>query len=380
MNAVAVLIIACPCALGLATPMSIMVAMGKGASLGVLFRHAEAIETLRTIDTLVVDKTGTLTEGRPRLASVVVASDGTALSGERALDEATLLRLAASLERASEHALAAAIVRGAEERGVALAEARAFAAIAGKGVRGTVDGRSVALGNRALMQEVGADFASLAEGAESMRAEGQTVMFVALDGRAAGLIAVADPIKESAPEAVRALHAEKIRIVMLTGDNRTTAEAVARRLGIDEVIAEVLPDQKAAVVKRLQSEGRVVAMAGDGINDAPALAQANVGIAMGTGTDIAMESAIHHARARRPPRHRARAPPLARHDVEHQTEPLLRVLLQRPRRPDRRRRALPVLRPAPKPDDRCGRDELQLRLGHRERATPAAREDLSGGD
>jgi P-type Cu+ transporter len=290
-NAVAVLIIACPCALGLATPMSIMVAMGKGASLGVLFRNAEAIETLRRIDTLVVDKTGTLTEGRPRLASVVVASDGIAPPGERALDEATLLGFAASLERASEHALAAAIVRGAEERGVALGEAHAFAAIAGKGVRGTVDRRSIALGNRALMQEVGADIASLAERADSMRAEGQTVMFVALDGRAAGIVAVADPIKESAVEAVRALHAEKIRIVMLTGDNRTTAEAVARRLGIDEVIAEVLPDQKAEVVKRLQSEGRVVAMAGDGINDAPALAQAHVGIAMGTGTDIAMESA-----------------------------------------------------------------------------------------
>jgi Cu+-exporting ATPase len=207
------------------------------------------------------------------------------------LDADDLLRLAASLERASEHALATAIVRGAEARGIALSDARDFEAIAGKGVRGTVDGRAVALGNRALMAEIGVDVSSLNEQAESLRADGQTAMFIAVDGRAAGLIAVADPIKPSAAEAIRALHAEKIRVVMLTGDNRTTAEAVARRLGIDEVIAEVLPDQKAAVVKRLQSEGRVVAMAGDGINDAPALAQANVGIAMGTGTDVAMESA-----------------------------------------------------------------------------------------
>jgi Cu+-exporting ATPase len=207
------------------------------------------------------------------------------------LDADDLLGLAASLERASEHALATAIVRSAEERGFALSNARDFEAIAGKGVRGTVDGRAVALGNRALMAEIGVDVSSLNEQAESLRADGQTAMFIAVDGRAAGLIAVADPIKPSAAEAIRALHAEKIRVVMLTGDNRTTAEAVARRLGIDEVIAEVLPDQKAAVVKRLQSEGRVVAMAGDGINDAPALAQANVGIAMGTGTDVAMESA-----------------------------------------------------------------------------------------
>jgi Cu+-exporting ATPase len=292
-NAVAVLIIACPCALGLATPMSIMVATGKGASLGVLFRNAEAIETLRAIDTLVVDKTGTLTEGRPRLVSVipVEARDAAASGSTTVLDADDLLRLAASLERASEHALATAIVRGAEARGIALSDARDFEAIAGKGVRGTVDGRAVALGNRVLMEESGADSSGFGARAESMRADGQTAMFIAVDGRIAGLIAVADPIKPSAAEAIRALHAEKIRVVMLTGDNRTTAEAVARGLGIDEVIAEVLPDQKAAVVKRLQSEGRVVAMAGDGINDAPALAQANVGIAMGTGTDVAMESA-----------------------------------------------------------------------------------------
>jgi Cu+-exporting ATPase len=221
----------------------------------------------------------------------VEARAGAASGSTTVLDADDLLRLAASLERASEHALATAIARGAEARGIALSDARDFEAIAGKGVRGNVDGRAVALGNRVLMEEIGADSSGFGARAESMRADGQTAMFIAVDGRIAGLIAVADPIKPSAAEAIRALHDEKIRVVMLTGDNRTTAEAVARRLGIDEVIAEVLPDQKAAVVKRLQSEGRVVAMAGDGINDAPALAQANVGIAMGTGTDVAMESA-----------------------------------------------------------------------------------------
>jgi Cu+-exporting ATPase len=282
LNAVAVLIIACPCALGLATPMSIMVATGRGASMGVLFRNAEAIEVLRQVDTLVVDKTGTLTEGRPRLVSVTPVAAG---------GEADLLRLAASLERGSEHPLAAAIVKGAAERDVALADAADFRSITGKGVTGKVDGRAVALGNRALLSELGIDPGPLPERAESLRGDGQTVMFVAVDGRAAGLVGVADPIKESTPEAIRTLHAEGVRIVMLTGDSRTTAQAVARRLDIDEVIAEVLPDQKVEVVKRLQAEGRVVAMAGDGINDAPALAQAQVGIAMGTGTDVAMESA-----------------------------------------------------------------------------------------
>ncbi len=280
-NAVAVLIIACPCALGLATPMSIMVATGKGATMGVLFRNAEAIEVMRKVDTLVVDKTGTLTEGRPRLVTVVPSG----------LDERTFLRLAASLERGSEHPLAEAIVRGAEQRGAELVEAKDFEGLTGKGVRGRVEGQVVALGNRALMADMGVELGASASQAESLRAEGQTVMFVAIDGTLAGLLGVADPIKESTPEAVTALHREGIRIVMLTGDSKTTAESVARTLGIDEVVAEVLPDQKVDAVKRFQAEGRIVAMAGDGINDAPALAQAQVGIAMGTGTDVAMESA-----------------------------------------------------------------------------------------
>jgi len=281
-NAVAVLIIACPCALGLATPMSIMVASGKGATAGVLFRNAEAIELLRTVDTLVVDKTGTLTSGKPTLVSVTPASGW---------DEPSLLRLAASLEQGSEHPLATAIVAGALQRGVRLATAEAFESLTGKGVHGRVDGRVVALGNRALLDEIGVAPGDLAARADELRRDGQTVMFVVVGGVAAGFIGVADPIKETTPEAIAALHAEGLRIVMLTGDNRTTAEAVARRLAIDEVIPEVLPDQKLAVVRRLQAEGRIVAMAGDGINDAPALAQAQVGIAMGTGTDVAMESA-----------------------------------------------------------------------------------------
>ena len=281
-NAVAVLIIACPCALGLATPMSIMVATGKGATMGVLFRNAEAIEVLRKVDTLVVDKTGTLTEGKPRLVSVTPA-DGMA--------EDQLLRYAATLERASEHPLAAAIVAGAHERGLPLGDATAFTSVTGKGVRGTVDGKWVALGNRAMMEEVGIDAAPLVERAETLRADGQTVMFVGVADRLAGLVGVADPIKASTPEAIRVLYAEGIRIVMMTGDSKTTAQAVAKQLGIDDVLVEVLPDQKADHVRRLQGEGRVVAMAGDGINDAPALALAQVGIAMGTGTDVAMESA-----------------------------------------------------------------------------------------
>jgi Cu+-exporting ATPase len=281
-NAVAVLIIACPCALGLATPMSIMVASGKGATMGVLFKSAEAIETLRQVDTLVVDKTGTLTLGKPRLQAVVP---------ERDIEEAELLRLTASLERGSEHPLAAAIVQGAEDRGLALVKAEDFRSITGKGVEGRVQGRIVALGNRALMESMGIPVETLASKAEGFRAEGQTAMFVAVDGKPGGLITVADPIKESTPEAIQELHADGLTLVMLTGDSRTTAEAVARKLGIDRVIAEVLPEQKAAAVKELQAEGRFVAMAGDGINDAPALAQAQVGIAMGTGTDVAMESA-----------------------------------------------------------------------------------------
>ncbi|MEO8381940.1 MAG: heavy metal translocating P-type ATPase [Acidobacteriota bacterium] len=281
-NAVAVLIIACPCALGLATPMSIMVAAGKGATAGVLFRNAEAIEVLRKVDTLVLDKTGTLTVGKPALSATE------ALSG---FDENELLRLAASVERASEHPLAAAIVAGAEARGLEVRAASSFASITGKGVRGVVEGREVALGNRALLGDLGVDASALVVRAEAMRAEGQTVMLVAVDGKPAGLIGVADPVKDTTAAAIRDLHAEGLRIVMLTGDSETTARAVATKLGIDEVIAEVLPEQKADVVARLQREGRIVAMAGDGINDAPALARADVGIAMGTGTDVAMEAA-----------------------------------------------------------------------------------------
>ena len=281
-NAVAVLIIACPCALGLATPMSIMVATGKGAQIGVLFKNAEAIEVLREIDTLVVDKTGTLTEGKPRLVTIAPAAGSSA---------AELLRLAGSLERGSEHPLAAAIVSGAGEHGLELAKAESFESVTGKGVKGMIDGHSVSLGNRALLEELGIDSGPLVEQAEKLRADGQTVMFVTIDGQAAGLLGVADPIKETTPEAIRQLHEQGIKIVMLTGDSRTTAEAVAAKLNLDEVVAEVLPNQKAEIVKQLQSKGHHVAMAGDGINDAPALAQAQVGIAMGTGTDVAMLSA-----------------------------------------------------------------------------------------
>jgi Cu+-exporting ATPase len=281
-NAVAVLIIACPCALGLATPMSIMTATGKGATFGVLFKDAEAIEVMREVDTLVVDKTGTLTEGRPRLVGVESVGK---------LAEPALLRLAATLERGSEHPLAAAIVEGAQARGVDLGKTTSFESITGKGVTGEVGGRRVALGNARLLESLGVDPGPLAERAEALRKEGQTVMFVNVDGEAAGIVAVADPIKETTRAAIDALHAEGVRIVMLTGDSETTARAVGDRLGLDEVVAGVLPDQKAETVKRLQGEGRVVGMAGDGINDAPALAQAQVGIAMGTGTDVAMESA-----------------------------------------------------------------------------------------
>jgi Cu+-exporting ATPase len=281
-NAVAVLIIACPCALGLATPMSIMVATGKGATMGILFKNAETIELLRKVDTLVIDKTGTLTEGKPKLVAVE------AVNG---FDQNKLLRLAASLERGSEHPLAAAIVGGAEERGIETAAVEGFQSITGKGVTGRIDGIDVALGNRKLLVDMGIDASALLTQAEAIEAKGQTVMFVAADGKPVGLLCVADPIKETTPEALSQLHAEGIRIVMMTGDNRATAEAVAKDLGIDEILAEVLPEEKAAKIKELQAQGRFVAMAGDGINDAPALAQAQVGIAMGTGTDVAMASA-----------------------------------------------------------------------------------------
>ena len=281
-NAVAVLIIACPCALGLATPMSVMVGTGRGAEAGVLIRHAEALETLEQVTTLVVDKTGTLTEGKPRLVTVSPANG---------VDEQQLLQMVASLENVSEHPLASAIVTGARERGVSLTTVSDFESITGQGVVGTVDRRTVGIGNLKLLESLSVSVGSMKAHADELRASGQTVMFVAIDGQAAGLIGVADPIKESAAEAIQALHADGIRVVMLTGDNRTTADAVARAVGIDDVKADVLPDQKAAVVKALQGKGERVAMAGDGINDAPALAQAHVGIAMGTGTDVAMESA-----------------------------------------------------------------------------------------
>ena len=282
LNAIAVLIIACPCALGLATPMSIMVGTGRGAQAGVLVKGAEALEVMEKVNTLVVDKTGTLTEGKPRLVGV------TAIGG---IAEGELLRLAASLERGSEHPLAAAIVAGAEEHGLVPGQAANFTSETGKGVTGIIDGRQVAVGNLALFPALGVELAPLAGHAEELRRDGQSVVLVAVDRTPAGLLAIADPVKQSAAGALRALREEAIRTVMLTGDSRTTAEAVGRKLGLDDIVAEVLPDQKAAVVRDLQSKGRVVAMAGDGINDAPALAQAGVGIAMGTGTDVAMQSA-----------------------------------------------------------------------------------------
>ncbi|HSE22900.1 MAG TPA: copper-translocating P-type ATPase [Pyrinomonadaceae bacterium] len=281
-NAVAVLIIACPCALGLATPMSIMVATGKGAQHGILFRNAEAIETMRKVDTLVVDKTGTLTEGKPKVVTISTTAD---------LDQTSLLRLVASLERGSEHPLAAAILEEADARQVQTVAVAEFQADTGKGLRGVIEGSHVALGNRRLLDDLGLSDSALSEDAEQLRKQGQTVIYVVVDQKVVGLLGIADPVKETTGEALDQISREGVRVVMLTGDSRTTATAVARTLHIDEVIAEVLPDQKVAEIKRLQSAGRIVAMAGDGINDAPALAQSDVGIAMGTGTDVAMKSA-----------------------------------------------------------------------------------------
>jgi Cu+-exporting ATPase len=282
LNAVAVLIIACPCALGLATPMAIMVGTGRGALAGILVKNAEALEILENVDTLVIDKTGTLTEGRPRVTSIMAAPNSSDLQ---------ILRIAATLERGSEHPLAAAILAALSERHLEPGTLADFHSRTGKGVTGDVDGKKSALGNRALFEDLEINLAEFDERAKSLEAEGQTVMFVSTNGKAAGIIGVADPVKASAPEAIERLHREGIRIVMLTGDSRATAENVARKLGIEEVHAGILPGDKAEIVKRLQSEGRIVAMAGDGVNDAPALTQANVGIAMATGTDIAMESA-----------------------------------------------------------------------------------------
>ncbi|MFT6632250.1 MAG: Cu+-exporting ATPase [Bacteriovoracaceae bacterium] len=281
-NSVAVLIIACPCALGLATPMSIMVATGRAATMGVLFKNAEAIEVMRKVDTLVVDKTGTLTEGKPKLVTI---------KPKNGLDEIDFLSFVASLEKGSEHPLAEAIVKGALEKKINFVDVSNFESVTGKGVKGLIDKKEVALGNKALMKDIGINLDSVVAEAESYRKEGQTVMFVAINDSYAGLIGVADPIKETSLEAIKALHKEGLELVMLTGDSKTTAEAVAKKLGIDKVIAEVLPEQKVEVVSNLQAEGKIVAMAGDGINDAPALAKAHVGVAMGTGTDVAMESA-----------------------------------------------------------------------------------------
>jgi Cu+-exporting ATPase len=281
-NAVAVLIIACPCALGLATPMSIMVGTGRGAELGVLFRNAEALEILQDVSTLLIDKTGTLTHGKPRLVTVAPRAP---------FGETDLLGHAASLERSSEHPLAGAILDGAAERRIALGPVSAFAASPGSGIRGDVGGRRVVIGNAAQLREAGVDVGDLVSDADDLRAQGQTVVFVGIDGAPAGLLGVADPVKATAAAAIAALHRDGIRIVMVSGDSQLTAEAVGRRVGIDAVVAEVLPEAKAGIVKRFQREGARVAMAGDGINDAPALAQADVGIALGTGTDVALESA-----------------------------------------------------------------------------------------
>jgi Cu+-exporting ATPase len=280
--AVSVLIIACPCALGLATPMSIMVGVGRGAQSGVLIKNAEALERFEKIDTLVVDKTGTLTEGKPRVTTIIA---------EAGMTEDELLRLAGSLERGSEHPLAAAIVAAAQEKGLGFTEAEDFDSPVGKGVTGIIEGKRIAIGNRRYLKEIGVDTAALEQRAETLRLDGATAVFIAIDGSATGIIGIADPVKATTPEAVRALRADGIRIVMLTGDNRTTAEAVAKRLGITEIEAEILPEDKSRIVEKLRHEGRVVAMAGDGVNDAPALAAADVGIAMGTGTDVAIESA-----------------------------------------------------------------------------------------
>jgi len=281
-NAVAVLIIACPCALGLATPISIMVGTGRGAMAGILLKNAEALEVMEKVDTLVVDKTGTLTEGKPMLVTV---------QAEAGFTEDEILRIAASLERASEHPLAEAIVRGAEVKGIDLVKANHFRSVTGKGVTGEVDGYTVAAGNVNLLESLGISTGDLSKQADRQRTEGKTVMLIAINGKAAGLIGVADPVKDSTAEAIRDLHSEGIRIVMITGDSQATANAVAGQLGIDQIHAEVLPEQKVEIIRQLQTDSRIVAMAGDGINDAPALAQAQVGIAMGTGTDVAIESA-----------------------------------------------------------------------------------------
>jgi Cu+-exporting ATPase len=360
--AVSVLIIACPCALGLATPMSIMVGVGKGATAGVLIKNAEALERFEKVDTLVVDKTGTLTEGKPRVVAVVPAEG---------FDEATILSLGASLERSSEHPLAAAILTAAKERGLALQDVTDFKSVTGKGITGNVADREVAIGNAKFLSDIGVASADLETRASDLQREGATAIFIAVDGRPGGIIAIADPIKASTPAALAKLRADGIRIVMLTGDNRVTAQAVAANLGITDVEAEVLPEQKNAVVRRLRQEGRVVAMAGDGVNDAPALAEADVGIAMGTGTDVAMQSAGVTPGQGRSCRDRARPSPEPRHHAQHPAKSRAGLRLQSTGHSACSRRALPGLWPAAQPRHRGGGDEPEFGVGDHERAAAA---------
>ena len=367
-SAVAVLIIACPCALGLATPMAIMVGTGRGARAGVLIKNAEALETLEKVNTLVVDKTGTLTDGKPQLTSVVTAGG---------VPEDDLLGLAAGLEQASEHPLAAAIVAGARDRGLDVPAVSDFRSDTGKGVSGFVASRRVLLGTVELLTDHGVDLGALPARADELRRKGQTVVFVAVDGKEAGLLGVSDPIKASTPDAIRLLREDGLRIVMVTGDNRVTAEAIARELGLDEVVADVLPADKRRIVAERQSQGQVVAMAGDGINDAPALAEAAVGVAMGTGTDVAMESAgitlvKGDLRAIRPG-----APPEPGDYAQHPPKPVSRVRVQLSRRADRRGSALPLRRCAYQPNVGQRGDDPQLALGDFERASTATRGALT---
>ena len=363
--AVSVLIIACPCALGLATPMSIMVGVGRGAQSGVLIKNAEALERLEKIDTLVVDKTGTLTEGRPRVIAIRPVAG---------IAENDLLRLAASIERASEHPLATAIVQSALERKLELAEASDFNSPVGKGVTGKVDGKSLSIGNRRFLEEIGIDATALDSEAERLREDGATAIFVAIDGKPAGILAIADPVKATTPGALQALRDDGVVVVMLTGDNWTTARAVARSLGIDEIEAEILPEDKSKVVTRLREQGRIVAMAGDGVNDAPALAAADIGIAMGTGTDVAIESAgvtLLNGDLQGIVRGRRLSAATMR---QYPPESLFCLHLQRGGRADRGGRALSILRRAPVADHRRSRHGAVIGQRHRQFLAVAGRE------
>ena len=365
--AVSVVIIACPCALGLATPMSIGVAIGKGAGAGVLIKSAEALERMEKVNTLVVDKTGTLTEGKPRVTAIVPAAG---------LSDAEILPLAASLERSSEHPLAAAIVMAANSRDMATKEPTDFTSVTGKGVTGKIDGRPVALGNAKLMADLGIKFDDLDRKADELRSEGATALFLAIDHKPGGVIAIADPIKATTQAALDTLRNDGIRIVMLTGDNKTTAEAVARKLGIEEIEADILPQDKNRIVKKLTSEGRIVAMAGDGVNDAPALAEASVGIAMGTGTEVAIQSA-GITLVKGDLAGIAGDCPKPRDDAQHPRKSDLRLRLQRSRHPDCRRCPLPSLRHPSQSDHRRARDVAQLSFRDRERPALACAQALT---